>query len=33
MNKKLDILSYAFAAIAGLCFASGIAVLSGGRGQ
>lgn len=33
MNKKLDILSYAFAAIAGLCFASGMVVLSGGRGK
>lgn len=32
MNHKIDVLSYALAAIAGLCFASGIAILTGGRG-
>ena len=28
-----DILDYAFATIAGVCFAGGIAVLSGGKGK
>ena len=31
MRHKLDILSYTLAAIAGLCFANSVAVLSGGR--
>lgn len=32
MKHKTDILSYTLAAIAGLCFASGVAILTGGRG-
>lgn len=32
MIHKSDILTYAFAAMAGICFACGIAVLSGKRG-
>lgn len=31
MNNKLSIVSYALAAMASLCFVSGIAVLSGGK--
>jgi len=33
MNNKLNIMSYTFAIMAGLCFASSIAILSGGRGR
>lgn len=29
--KNKNIISYVFAAFAGLCFASGIAILSGGK--
>lgn len=31
MNNTLAFVSYALAAMAGVCFVSGIAVLSGGR--
>ncbi len=31
MNNKLSIVSYTLAAMASLCFVSGIAVLSGGK--
>jgi hypothetical protein len=33
MNNALTIISYTFAALAGLCFVGGIAVLSGGKGK
>lgn len=33
MDTNLTIISYTFAAIAGICFASGVAVLSRGRGN
>ena len=32
MNNRMNIISYSLAAMAGICFVSGIAVLSGGRG-
>lgn len=32
MNKRLTIISYAFAAIAGVCLASGLAILAPGKG-
>lgn len=32
-NDKLEIVSYAFAIMAGLCLASGIVILKGGRGE
>ena len=31
MNGVLTIMSYAFAAVSGICFISGLAVLSGGK--
>ncbi len=31
MNNGLTIMSYTFAAMAGICFIKGLAVLSGGR--
>lgn len=31
MNQSLSYISYAFAALAGLCFFGGIAILTGGR--
>lgn len=32
MRHKINIMSYTLAAVAGLCFASGVAILTGGRG-
>lgn len=31
MNDELTIVSYTLAAMAGICFVSGLAILSGGR--
>lgn len=33
MNKGLSIISYAFAAIAGICFVKGIAILAPRKGM
>lgn len=33
MNSFLTLVSYTFAAMAGICFVGGIAVLSGGKEQ
>lgn len=33
MASKPNIMSYALAVLSGICFASGIAILSGGRGR
>lgn len=33
MDGILSLISYALAAVAGICFVSGIAVLSGGKGK
>lgn len=33
MNSKLTFISYTLAAMAGICFVGGIAVLSGGKGK
>lgn len=31
MNHRIEFISYAFAVMAGLCFASGLAILTGGK--
>lgn len=32
MKYRLNMVSYSLAAMAGICFVSGVAILSGGRG-